>query len=152
MTLIPPSLEGAATPEVVPYTPPDDHTPILYTEMALPAATGSVPCELEKDSMAKQQSDVIAFYEFLKTPSPQLARLNQGTKRLVAMVNIPKRSAVKVVFCSSWGLCPISEPSPINEKLLVLQGNGNTTVGPPQPLCLPADTVQVKRRDTMTKE
>ena len=40
--------------------------------------------------------------------------------------------------------------SPVYGKLLFLQGNGNTDLGPPQPVCLPATVVEPKAVAVMT--
>ena len=49
------------------------------------------------------------------------------------------------------GSIPIGEnASPVDGKLLFLQGDGNTDLGPPQPVCLPATVVEPKTLAVMT--
>ena len=42
--------------------------------------------------------------------------------------------------------------SPVDGKLLFLQGEGNLEIGPPQPLCLPSTMVDTQTVATMTEE
>ena len=67
------------------------------------------------------------------------------------MVNVPKKSLVKVIYCMRMGSSHIGEnESPVHVKLIFFQGNGNTVLGQPQPVCLPATVVEPKTVTVMT--
>ena len=58
---------------------------------------------------------------------------------------------MRVIFCMGIGSSPIGEnASPVDGKLLFLQGSGNTDLGPPQLVCLPATVVELNMAVVMT--
>ena len=77
--------------------------------------------------------------------------MNEGAKCYEALVNVPKTFLVKFIYCMGMGSSPIGEnASPVDGKLLILQGNGNADLGPPQLVCLTAAVFEPKTVALMT--
>ena len=129
------------------------HVPILHLTTSLPAPTGDVSKSLQLVPVGDQRKQAEEFFDFLGTSNPTLSRLNEGTKCYVALVSVPKTSLVKIVYGMGVGSSPIgSMASPVDGKLLFLQGEGNLELGPPQPLFLPSTMVDKQKIATMTEE
>ena len=65
---------------------------------------------------------------------------------------MPKTSLVKIVYGIGFGSSPIgATASPVDGKLLFLQGYGNNDIGPPQPIFLPSTMVEKETVATMTE-
>ena len=128
----------AATPVLVPAPiVVGAHIAILHTSESLPAPTGHVP------PLIHQRDRALAFFNFLHAPNPAHLKLNEGNTVYTALVNVAKTLLVKVVYCPGMGSSPIETiPSSIDGKLLFLQGDGNADLGPPQPVCFPASTIE----------
>ena len=115
----------------------DNHTPVLYTQGNLPALTTEVATALASIDRGTQRSQASAFYAFLTCDDPPLLRLNKGDQVHVALVNVPKTKYVKVVYAPGMGTSPIGgAASQIDDKILLLHGDGGADIGPPQTLCL----------------
>ena len=101
-----------------------------------------MPQALAETSKDKQPALANEIYAFLQSESPVLARLDKGTACYIGVVSVPKTKKVRVVYGFGLGATPIGRSvSPTDGKLLVLQGDGNAELGPPVPMCLPADMV-----------
>ena len=111
------------------------HVPILHLNVLLLAPTGDVPKVLQGVTLEDQRSQATDIYEFLNTPSPSMPRLNEGAKCYVGLVNVLKTYLVNFIYCMGMGLSPIgANASPVDGKLIFLQGGGNTDLGLPQPV------------------
>ena len=129
-----------------------EHTPILHMAGTLPKASGEIPPTFISTPFADQRAIALAVYTSLKSDTPQLLRLNEGTKVYTVLVNISKTKLVKVVFCPGLGSSPIGVAStPIDDKLLFLHGDGSNNIGPPLALCLPKDIVAPAEVNVMTE-
>ena len=70
---------------------------------------------------------------------------------LCALVNVPKKSLVKLIYCMGMGSSPIgANASPVDGKLIFLQGEGNANLGPTQPVFLPDTVVEPNTVAVMT--
>ena len=128
------------------------HVPILHLATSLPVPTGDVPKVVHNVSWEDQRAQAEEIFKFLIAPSPALSRLNEGSTCYVAVVSVPRTSLVKVVYGIGVGSSPIGAmASPVDGKLLLLQGDGNLDIGPPQPICLPATMVEAQQVATMTE-
>ena len=124
--------------EEVPINVGGDYTPVLHTTASLPKPSGNIPTTFNTTPFADQRATAAEFYSFLTSADPQFLRLNESTKRYTALVNIPRTTLVKVVFCPGMGSSPIGEAaSPIDDQFLLLHGDGSEDMGPPAALCLP---------------
>ena len=148
MTGTNPSEDGNEEPERItdvanePPTQPRGHIPLFLPASLRPEASGSVPTALAEISKETQRALANEIYAFLQSESPVLARLNEGTACYIGVVSVPKTKKVRVVYGFGLGATPIGRSvSPTDGKLLVLQGDGNAELGPPVPMCLPADMV-----------
>ena len=122
----------------VPINVGGDYTPVLHTTASLPKPSGNIPTTFNTTPFADQRATAAEFYSFLTSADPQFLRLNESTKRYTALVNIPRTTLVKVVFCPGMGSSPIGEAvSPIDDQFLLLHGDGSDDMGPPAALCLP---------------
>ena len=109
--------------------------PIMHLTELLLAPTGDIPKVLHGATLEDQHSQATDIYEFLNTPSPSLPPLNKGYKCYAASVNVAKKYLVKLIYCMGMGSIPIgSNASPVDVKLLFLQGDGSADLGPPQPV------------------
>ena len=114
------------------------HVPVLHIFGSLPDPVAEVAKLLHTTSWYYQRSQASEFLDFLDGIAPEMLRLNEGNQVHVALVNVPKTHAVKVVHCVGVGYIPIrATPTQVDGKLLFLYGYGNQEFGPPQPLCLP---------------
>ena len=139
--------------EEVPVVVESDHTPILHTAANLPKATGSIPPTFTITTFANQRDTAMELFTFLRSPNPQLLKLNEGATVYTALVSIPRSKLVKLVFCPGMGSSPIgAASSPIDEKLLFLHGDGSDELGPPSPLCLQTTVVASAEVNVMTEE
>ena len=119
--------------------------PIIHLTASLPVPTDGVPKVLQGMTLQYQRSQVTEIYNILNNSSPSLPCLNEGSKIYAALVNVPKTSLVKLIYCMVMGFSPIgANASPVDGKLIFLQGDGNVDLGPPQPVCLPATVVEPK--------
>ena len=105
---------------MAPYTVPVDRTQVIYTENALPAARGFVPTVISAMDLEAKQNKCTVFYDSLIAPNLLLSKLNKESKMFVALVNVPKTSLLKVVYCGGVGSSPIGNFSPIDVNLLFL--------------------------------
>ena len=120
------------------------HVPILNLTASLPTPMGDVPKVLQGVNLEDQCSQAMDVYKFLNTPSPSLPPLNEGAKCYVALVNVPKTSLVKLIYCMGMGSSPIgANASPVDGKRIFLQGGSNADLGPPQPVFLPDNVVKL---------
>ena len=71
------------------------HVPILKLTVSLPAPTGEVPNFFRGVTLEDQRNQATEIYDFLNTPSPALARLDEGAKCYAALVNVLKKYLVK---------------------------------------------------------
>ena len=138
--------EGTGTPAAGAYVP------ILYLTTSLTAPTRYVAKVLQLVPLADQRTQVEQIFAFLGAPSPALSQLNKGRTCYVALVSVPKTSLVKIAYGIGFGSSPIgTTASPVDGKLLFLQGDGNNDIGPPQLICLPATMVEKQTVVMMTE-
>ena len=91
------------------------------------------------------------YLQFLNNPSSSLPHLNEGAKCYANLVNVPKTSLVKLIYCMGMGSIPIgANTSPVDSKLIFFQGDGNMDLGPPQGVCLPDTMFEPKMAAVMT--
>eukprot|EP00587_Corethron_hystrix_P013140 CAMPEP_0113324386 /NCGR_PEP_ID=MMETSP0010_2-20120614/17002_1 /TAXON_ID=216773 ORGANISM="Corethron hystrix, Strain 308" /NCGR_SAMPLE_ID=MMETSP0010_2 /ASSEMBLY_ACC=CAM_ASM_000155 /LENGTH=197 /DNA_ID=CAMNT_0000183731 /DNA_START=39 /DNA_END=631 /DNA_ORIENTATION=- /assembly_acc=CAM_ASM_000155 len=113
------------------------HVSILHLDTSAAGPTGDVSKAIKATLIPDQRTKAEEFFTFLTTPNPTLARLNEGNNIYMVLVNVPKTLLVKIVYGLGLGSSPIgTTASAINGKLL-LHGNGNKEIGPPQPLVPP---------------
>eukprot|EP00957_Ditylum_brightwellii_P057991 4397469-Ditylum_brightwellii.AAC.1 len=62
---------------------------------------------------------------------------------MVALVNLPNSNQVKVLHGLGFGTRGIGTITPTSNKLLVMSGEGDKTLGTPEAICLPA-TIHAK--------
>ena len=118
-------------------TPPDTYARVLFTNDSLPAATGSIlPC-FHKAALADQRKHALEFFSFLDS-DPNPLRMNIGTTLLTALAIIPNTSRVKVLYGLGFSAAAIGDSTPLDNKFLALNGDGNKDLGPPDILVLPA--------------
>ena len=128
------------------------HVPILHLATSLPTPTGDVAKALQLVPLIDQRNQAEQLFAFLGAPIPDMSRLNKGRTCYVALVSMPKTSLVKIVYGVCFGSRPIgATASPVDGKLLFLQGGVNNDIGTPQPVCLPATMVEKQTVVMMTK-
>ena len=103
--------------------------------------------------MDEQRNQATEIFNFLVNAGPNdLPRLNEGSRCNVGLVNVPKTSLVKVVYGIKIGLSPIGATAyPVYGKFLMLQGDGNADLFPPQPICLPTTLINTNLVAVMTE-
>ena len=117
--------------------PGGDHIPVLHTAGGLPEPTTAVGTALADIGRDAQREQAAALYTFLTGDTSPLLRLNEGDQVQVALVNVPKTKYVKVVYALGVGTSPIGGmASQIDDKILLLHGDGGPDIGPPQTLCV----------------
>ena len=110
---------------------------MIFTKGKLPEPTTAVATQLAEVRVGTEHEQAAAFYAFLTSDNPPLLHLNKGDQVHVALVNLPKTKFVKVVYAPGVGTSPIGGAVlQIDDKVLLLHGDGGQDIGPPQTLCL----------------
>lgn len=138
-----PNAEAPTTPGEE-ATPPneqqddaDAYEPIFFTVDAYPNAGGTIATEFAAVALDQQRIGATQLYEFLwGSAGEDMLRLNVGQALLMALVAIPATHMVKVVFGFGVGLAGIGEVNALQNKLLMLHGDGDLELGPPELMVL----------------
>ena len=117
-----------------------EYIPSFFTADSLPNTTGKVASAFSKQSLEQQQDAATNLYSFLWTSDGNdLLRLNIGTTLLTALVAIPASNLIKVVYGFGVGTAGIGEQNPLQDQLLMLHGEGDEDIGPPDILVIAKD-------------
>ena len=92
------------------------------------------------------------LFEFFMDTQSNMLELNMDTTLHVVMLNLPKSAKVKLLFCGGMGSSGIGKTSPIDNKLLWLNGDGGKDIGAPTAITLPASTTDIIEVACMTEE
>jgi hypothetical protein len=136
-----------------PQDAPEEAAPAYENVMfsgELPGATGSVPTVIHAQPLEAQRQQALDYFSFLMAPDSQLLQFNADTLPRTALLHLVGTSMVKLVYGIGMGASGIGSTSPIDNKLLMLTGDGNATIGPPAPLVLPPDMRVSKEMPVMT--
>ena len=117
-------------------TPTTTHTPIVFTADCLPNATGDIAKSFANTPLELQRNNAIALYEYLWNQQ-EITRVNVGKPLMTALVSIPNTCQIKVVYGLGYGTAGLGQTSQINDKFIMLHGEGNNTdIGYPDVLML----------------
>ena len=135
-----------------PPTPPDgeqepaptenesEYAPVFFTSGVYPDATGSIATLFSSVALEDQRKAENDLYTFLwNSNSTDLLRLNVGNTLLTALVVVPTTNMVKVVYGFGVGSAGVWEANPLQDKMLMLFGEGSVLLGPPKMLALEKD-------------
>jgi hypothetical protein len=146
------STSGSSTGDAATVTQPEDFENIFFDEDTLPGADTNIGNIISTTSVEDQRTQCIDFYSFLTNENRQLSQLNLDTVARVAIIGMPGSPYIKVVYGSGIGVSPIGQTTAIDDKLLVLHGDGGPDIGTPQPFTLPITTLNKNVTATMTTE
>ena len=141
--------------EQIQNAPPEDE-PVYENVLflgELPGAMGSVPLVIQAQPLEAQRQQALDYFTFLTAPDSQMLQFNADTLPRTALLHLCGTSMVKLVYGIGMGASGIGSTSPIDNKILMLTGDGNATIGPPAPLVLPPPNEGGKRNasdDTST--
>ncbi len=99
----------------------DNHANLIYNG-TLPAPTGSIPRILHEISLADQRQQAEDLYSLLTNVNVSNLELNGDNIPRVALVNVPKSSAVRVVYSIGLGSHGIGQRAPWQESIYVSLG------------------------------
>jgi hypothetical protein len=103
----------------------------------LPAPTGNVAKEFEKINIGDQKDLALSVFMFLSNETSNLTQLNAENRLYTVLVNLPSSNEVRVLYGLGYGASGIGITSPIEDKILTLSGEGDSTIGIPPTLALP---------------
>ena len=127
----PPTTPTHTTPESTTTT----HTPVLFTT-PLPIAIGDIATIFASTPINAQQNNATALYNYL-WQEQEITRVNVGRPLMTALVAIPNTSKVKLIYGLGYGTAGIGQTSPIDNKFVMLHGEGNNTdIGYPDVLMM----------------
>ena len=113
---------------------------------ALPIANGKLAQFLTQDSKEKQYEAADTLFSAIKGQNTNaLGRLNGAAndkEPLAALVLEPESINVRMIFSPELGLHNLASQSPLGDKLLWVQGDGNHDEGPPSCLALSLSAVK----------
>jgi hypothetical protein len=118
----------------------------------LPGAVGSVPLVIQAQPLEAQRQQALDYFTFLTAPESQMLQFNADTLPRTALLHLCGTSMVKLVYGIGMGASGIGSTSPIDNKILMLTGDGNATIGPPAPLVLPPQMREAKEMPVMTHQ
>ena len=103
----------------------------------LPAATGNLAKEFEKISIEEQKALSTSVLTYLLDPESNLTQLNAENRPYTALINVPHSNIVRVIYGLGYGTSGIGITSPIDNKILAMSGEGDSTIGVPPTITLP---------------
>jgi hypothetical protein len=118
----------------------------------LPGPDGSVAEQLQSVDIAVHRQRAIELYDFLTLDNKVLLELNVNPAPLTCIAGLPNSNKVRVLHSIGVGSSGIGAVSPIDGKLLFLHGDGNPDIGPPTPVTLPTDVLDIVDTLCMTAE
>ena len=127
-----------------------EHINVYSDDDTLPAATGNVPTSISSTPPATQLLQTRQFYDFVANANADLLSLNSDVVPRTALICLPRSSTVKVVYCLGRGASPIGSISPLNNKILMLTGDGGNGLGDPTPIVLNEHSFVEHAVSTMT--
>ena len=139
---------GAAATAAITQEPEDYEN--LFFEDTLPGADTNIGNIIANTPIEDQRTQCIDFYNFLTDENHQLSQLNLDTIPRIAIIGMPGSSLIKVVYGAGIGVSPIGQHTPIDDRLLLLHGDGGPEIGTPQPFTLPFTTFEKNEVATMT--
>jgi hypothetical protein len=120
---------------------------------ALPGPEGNVATALHGvDHVALQKTIAETFFTFLQDDNHNLLQLNMDNNPRTVVFGIPNSSKLHVRHALGLGASAIGSTSPIDDKLLILTGDGGHDIGAPAPLILPKSVVETRAVITMSHE
>ena len=129
--------------------------PYVYTiyNGTLPGPVGYVPTALHGDDhVARQKTNAATFFTFLQDENRNLLQLNMDNTPRTVIFGIPNSSKLRIGHALGLGASAIGHTSPIDDKLLILTGDGGHDIGAPAPLVLPKSVVQTRAVITMSHD
>ena len=139
-----PVSETASPPaEATSPTSSTEYSPIFFTSGTLPAAQGTIAETFATIPMDAQRKAAEDLHSFLWTSNGgDMLRLNLGQTLLTCLVAIPATGMVKIVYGLGVGSAGIGEANPLEGKMLMLYGEGDKAIGPPEILVLGSESNQ----------
>ena len=95
----------------------------------LPAPTGNLTKKIEKICIAVQKDLAISVFQYLANVDSNLTQLNAKHRLYTALLNIPNSNSICIIYGLGFGSSGIGITSPIDNKLLTMSGEGDTTIG-----------------------
>jgi hypothetical protein len=119
----------------------------------LPGPVGNVATALHGDDyVARQKTNAATFFTFLQDDNKNLLQLNMDNTPRTVIFGIPNSSKLRVGHSLGLGASAIGSTSPIDDKLLILTGDGGHDIGAPAPLVLPKSVVETRAVITMSED
>ena len=155
-----PAPNATDPPEAPSPNAPDatqEYTPVHFTADSLPRATGTMASAFATVEPEQQRKAALDLFNFLwASDRGDMLRLNMGTALLTALVAVPGTCMVKVVYGFGVGAAGIGEENPLQNKFLMMHGDGARTIGLPEVLVLKTEVCQKESvntpSDTATQE
>ncbi len=132
-----------------PPPPPVIYIPAFHTAGQYPAPDNNISKTIESKATKEEQRQAATdLRDFLNDPTSNLRDLNGEPRIFTAIIMVPGKPEVKVVYGFELGtVARIGAISPIKDKVLAMYGDGGPTIGFPQVMVLEPtirDPVQVK--------
>ena len=129
--------------------PAPTYSPQIYNG-TLPNPIAEVAKCFQTIPEATQIKDANTFLTFLQDPDSNPLELNMDNSLRAVLLNVPKSSRIKLLFCGGVGASGIGKTSPIDNKFVWLEGDGGTDVGAPSSLTIPLTAKEVNKVTCMS--
>jgi hypothetical protein len=127
------------------------YEPVLY-DGTLPGPIGAVATSLSTTDAATHRQHAIDLYQFFVDPDKVLLQLNMDHTPRTCIVGMPDSHQIRVTHAIGTGSSGIGSISLLDNKLLLLTGDGGPDIGTPLPLLLPPETLDKRDRICLTQE
>ena len=134
-----------------PPMPPPGYTAQIFNSTLPPPQAEVAKC-FNSESKEEQLKNAEDLYSFLVDTTSNMLELNGDATLRVAMLNLPKSAKVKLIFCGGMGSSGIGKTSPIDKKLLWLNGDGGPEIGAPTAITIPAEARDSNKVACMSEE
>ena len=126
-------------------------TNIIYSGTLL-GPVGNIATIINSTPIAEQKQHFLYFNTFLVGGDSILLQLNMNKAYRVCLIGLPSSNKVRVAHCMGLRFSTIGTMSAIDNKLLLLMGDGEQGIGTPSPMVLDTSVIVEQEMFSMTEE
>lgn len=118
----------------------DDYVPSFHTIESFPTPKGRMAKVLLDSAPATQREEAEKVFNIINNAHPNLAELNMETlSSTILLFGVPESANIRGGYAAGFGTEIPGQTSGIENKLLVLHGEGGGDIGYPEVKCIPPD-------------
>ena len=117
----------------------------------LPGPVGNIANVINRETVENQKQHFQDFYTFLTSDNKILLQLNMDKAYRTCIIGLPDSNKVRVAHCMGLGSSAIGATSEIDNRLLLLSGDGGPDIGTPSPLILDPSILETQEMLSMTE-